>query len=63
MVGDLGQFEQVALYLLGVGAVYGGIRADLKNMRLEIEDMRRELKRAHKRIDRNSRGEGDGKKR
>ncbi len=63
MVGGLGQFEQVALYLLGVGAVYGGIRADLKNRRLEIEDMRRALKRANKRIDRHLRGKGDGKKR
>ena len=42
---------RVAMMLLGAGAVYGGIRADLQNTRQKADDAMRSATRAHERLD------------
>lgn len=42
---------QVAAFLVAAGAVYGGIRGDLKNMREKIASHGRAIERIHDRLD------------
>lgn len=42
---------QVALYVLGVGAVYGGIRADLRHLHEKADAAKESARRAHSRLD------------
>lgn len=37
--------------MIGAGAVYGGIRNDLRNMHEQIARLERALEKAHERID------------
>lgn len=41
----------IATTLILAGAIYGGIRADLKHMRTQLEETTRAIARAHRRID------------
>jgi hypothetical protein len=49
MNGDL--LYNIIAALVGAGAVYGGIRQDLKNMHEAIKENSRAVLRAHERID------------
>lgn len=42
---------QLAVMLLSAGAVYGGIRSDLKNTREKAEEAAHAARRAHERLD------------
>lgn len=42
---------QVGVMVMGAGAIYGGIRADLKGMREAIARVERAIDMAHQRID------------
>lgn len=42
---------QLATLVLGAGAVFGGIRAELKAMRVDIQRLSKEADKAHERID------------
>ena len=42
---------QVVGYILLAGAIYGGIKADLRNMHAQIEVALKSATRAHERID------------
>ena len=42
---------QVAAFLVTAGAVYGGIRNDLKDMHRRIDSNERAIEKAHERID------------
>ncbi len=42
---------QVAVMLLGAGAIYGGIRADLKDARRRADEALCRAEQAHRRID------------
>ena len=42
---------QLAVMLLSAGAVYGGIRSDLKNTREKAEEAAYAARRAHERLD------------
>lgn len=46
------EFTQIILALLGAGAIYGGVRADLKAMHQRIEEAAATAARAHERMDR-----------
>ena len=50
-VSDNALLVQLATLVLGAGAVFGGIRAELKAMREEIQRLGREADEAHRRID------------
>jgi hypothetical protein len=43
---------QIIVAIIGAGAVYGGIRADIKNIHERINDTSASAGRAHDRIDR-----------
>lgn len=43
---------QLIMALLLAGAVYGGIRADIKSIHANVRALHKSTKRAHKRIDR-----------
>jgi hypothetical protein len=45
-------WAQIAVAIIGAGAVYGGIRADIKNIHERISDTSKSAGRAHDRIDR-----------
>ena len=49
---DVGLLLQVLVALLGAGAVYGGIRSDLKAIHMRIEHNEREIERARDQLDR-----------
>lgn len=51
MAFDHGLFVQVGAMMIGAGAVYGGIRNDLRNMHEQIARLERALEKAHERID------------
>ena len=53
MIADLtnSDFIQLAGILVTGGAIYGGIRADLKAMHQRVEEAMRASARAHDRID------------
>jgi len=42
---------QLVLYVLAAGAVYGGIRADLRHLHEKADQARESARRAHKRLD------------
>lgn len=46
-----GLIIQIALYVLTAGAVYGGIRADLKHLHEKADAARESARRAHRRLD------------
>jgi hypothetical protein len=48
---DFGDLRGLVEALIAAGAVYGGVRADLKNLRERIEEVRRSATRAHERLD------------
>ena len=52
---DAALFQQAAFFLASIlvsgGAVYGGIRRDLKSQRRKLRRVDRAAKRAHERID------------
>jgi len=48
---DSGLLMQIASFLVAAGAVYGGIRNDLKQMHERQERFERALEKAHERID------------
>lgn len=43
---------QLAVFLVTAGAVYGGIRSDLKDMHRRIDHHERAIEKAHERLDR-----------
>lgn len=51
MSGDGALLLQFATLILGAGAVFGGIRAELRAMREDIARIERESDKAHERID------------
>lgn len=50
---------QVVLALIGSGAVYGGIRADLRAIHERLKDVRESAAEAHGRIDSLLMGKGE----
>lgn len=42
---------QITAMLIGAGAVYGGIRADIRNFHRQIEEIRESAEAAHARLD------------
>lgn len=49
--------------LLVAGAVYGGIRADLRGLHVRLEALHRSTRRVHKRLDQHiNKGVCDGRK-
>lgn len=48
---DLGFFYQLVVGLIMAGAVYGGIRSDIKAIHEGLKDAREAAKEAHQRID------------
>jgi hypothetical protein len=46
------ELVQIILGLIGAGAIYGGIRADLKTMHQRIAEAASSAARAHDRMDR-----------
>lgn len=43
--------QQIAMALIGAGAVYGGIRADIKAIHERVAAAQETAKEAHRRID------------
>ena len=50
-MGDLNGLLQVIGLILGAGAVYGGIRSDLKALHEHIRRVERDADKAHERLD------------
>ncbi len=48
---------QIVMTLIGAGAVYGGIRADLRNIQESVKHAREAADSAHRRIDDHIAGE------
>lgn len=51
MPDEFGALWQVACFLVTAGAVYGGIRSDLRAMHSKIEDNAKAIEKAHERLD------------
>lgn len=49
---DYNLLMQAAAIVVGAGAIYGGIRADLKQLRERVESNAQAVGRAHERMDR-----------
>lgn len=47
----LGVFLWIAAHLIMAAGIYGGIRADIRNIHSRLDDMRDDLKGVHKRVD------------
>lgn len=51
MADSAGLIYQVVLSLILAGAVYGGIRSDLRNMKEHISRVEKDADKAHDRLD------------